>query len=743
MANMPNRKMKFKLNVVVLGFLALCFLVLTFRTIYIACFAKMDGVKYGIKARSRQMSSNVIRANRGTIYDKNMVPLAQSATVWVVTISPNQFKSDEQKKIVCKDLCNMLEIEDTETITKRFESKRKYEIIKKNVEKPKRDELLEYIKKNKLHNIVNTEEDTKRYYPLKSIGSHTIGFVGADNQGLLGLELFYDKVLSGENGKLLRVQDAKGGPMPYEFENIYPAKNGNSIVVSIDSVIQRICSEALADLFKWHRPANRCLAIVMNVKTGEIVGLCVNPEFDLNDPFTLPDPKFFASAEDLPEKEQRALNWKNKAVSENYEPGSVFKVLTASAALEEKTVSLDSEFNCSGSVTVQGEKMRCWKRTKGGHGKQNFTQACVNSCNPAFVAIGHSLGPAKFFKYLNLFGITRQTKIDLPGETEPIFYSEKNLTPVSLASESFGQSISISPMQMITTFCAVVNGGILNTPHLLKQVLDKDGNIIKTNNKLPFHQVISKETSETMREVLTEVVKGPDGNGTNSSVPGYMIAGKTGTAQNLKEKQKTGKDIYVGSFIGLLTADNPLYAVMVLVDTPTGTKYYGSEVASPTFNRIAFKMASYLGLPSKFTQTQYEKFFNKLPSCEGLDFKKAEQILKKAKFENIKLVGDKEQEILAQLPSPGVNIEKDAKIYLYTDEEELKNSTTTVPNVLEMSPSKAKDVLKSYDLNMVCENMLVRKNSSSTAISQFPEEGTKLAKGSALRLTFKCLKKTG
>lgn len=742
MANMPNRKMKFKLNIIVLGFLALGFFVLTFRTIYIACFAKMDGIKYGVKARSRQMSSNVIRANRGTIYDKNMVPLAQSATVWVITISPNQFKSDEQKKKVFKDLCDMLEIEDKETIEKRFYSKRKYEIIKKNVEKPKRDELLKYIKKNKLHNIVNTEEDTKRYYPLKSIGSHTIGFVGADNQGLLGLELFYDKILSGENGKLLRVQDAKGGPMPYEFENVSPAKNGNSIVVSIDSVIQRICSEALADLFKWHKPINRCLSIVMNIKTGEIISLCVNPEFDLNDPFTLPDPKFFKAAEDLPDKEKRALNWKNKAVSENYEPGSVFKVLTASAALEEKTESLDSEFYCPGYVNVQGEKMKCWK-LPGGHGKQNFTQACVNSCNPAFVAIGQSLGPTKFFKYLNLFGITRRTKIDLPGETEPIFHSEKNLTPVSLASESFGQSLSISPMQMITTFAAVVNGGFLNTPHLLKQVLDKDGNIIKTNNKTQAHQVISKETSKTMREILTEVVKGPEGTGTNSSVPGYLVAGKTGTAQKLKERQQTGKERYVGSFVGLLTADNPLYAVMVLVDSPTSGKIYGSEVASPTFNRIAFKIASYLGLPSKFTKTQYEKFFNKLPSCEGVNFKKAEQILKKAKFENFKIIGNKEEDIVAQLPTPGVNIEKDATIYLFTSEEDLKKSTTTVPNILGMSPSKAKEVLKNYNLNMVCENMLVKKNSSSTAISQFPEEGTTLTKGSVVEVNFQMFDGTG
>ena len=437
MAKMPNRKMKFKLNVVVLGFLAIGALILTIRIIFIAFFASIDGVKYGVKARNSQMSATTIRANRGTIYDKNMVPLAQSATVWIITISPNQFKSEEQKSKVAKDLCDMLKIEDRDKIFKRFKSKRKYEIIKKNVEKPERDELLKYIKKNKLTNIVNIEEDTKRYYPLASIASHTIGFVGADNQGLLGLELFYDKTLKGKDGKLLRLQDAKGGPMPYEFENLYPAKNGNSIVVSIDSVVQRICSEALSDLFKWHEPENRCLAIVMNVKTGEI----------------------------------------------NYEPGSVFKVVTASAALEEKTMTLNSRFNCSGSVMVQGEKMRCWESK--GHGSENFVQACVNSCNPAFVAIGHSLGPKKFFKYLDLYGITKRTKVDLPGETDPIYHKEKNLTPVSLASESFGQSLSITPLQMVTAFSAVVNDGFLYQPHFLKHVLDENGNFVRLFQKKP------------------------------------------------------------------------------------------------------------------------------------------------------------------------------------------------------------------------------------------------------------------
>ena len=741
MSKIPNRNMKFKLNIVILGVLAFCFLILIFRIVYVACFAKIDGIKYGVKARNRQMSSNTIRAGRGTIYDKNMVPLAQSATVWIVSISPTQFKTDDQRKKVYDDLCNMLEIEKSDSLFQKFLAKRKYEIIKKNVEKPKRDELLAYIKKNKLSSIINIEEDTKRYYPLGHLASHTIGFVGADNQGLLGLELYYNKTLSGQNGKIYRIQDAKGGPMPYEFENLYPAKNGNSIVTSIDSVLQRICSEALSELHKWHEPANRCLAIIEDINTGEIVACCVHPEFDLNDPFEPPDEKMFAKSAELPTKEARALNWKNKCVSETYEPGSVFKVVTGSAALEEKTMSLNSSFNCSGAVVIQGERMKCWKR--GGHGAQNFTQAFVNSCNPAFVAIGASLGPKTFSKYLDLFGITKKTKIDLPGEIEPIYHKEKNLSQVSLASESFGQSLSINPLQMINAFSAVVNGGFLYRPHILKQILDENGNIIKTNNKKIIHQVLSKETSSIMRNILTEVVKGPEGKGTNSSVSGYKVAGKTGTAQKLSEAKKTGKDTYVGSFVGLLTADNPLYAVMVLVDTPTGPKYYGSEVASPTFARIAYKLASYCGLAAAYTEEQYKQFFNNVPACEGLSYKEAKKVLDKSEFKNVILYGDASDTIIAQLPQTGVNVNKDTTIYLYTSEESLKNNITTIPKIVGMSYSRAKETLKSAGLNMVCENVLLKQSESATAMSQFPEEGTNVAKGTVVEVNFQMYDGTG
>ena len=742
MTKIPNRKMKFKLNIVVLGFLALCFLIVAIRTVFIACFGKIDGVKYGIKAKNRRMSTNTIRANRGTIYDRNMIPLAQSATVFIVTISPNQFKSKDQKEKVFSYLCDFLKIEDKEKIHKRFYSKRKYEIIQKNVEKPEIDKLQKYIKKHKLYNIVNIEEDTKRYYPFKKLACHTIGFTGADNQGLLGLELFYNETLSGKDGKLLRIQDAQGGPMPYEFENIYPAKEGNSIVTSIDSKIQRVFDEALIDLHKWHKPNKRCLAVMQNINTGEIVALAIHPAFDLNDPFTIPDIDLFPAIAELSEKDQRAENWKNKAVSELNAPGSVHKVLTGSAALEEKVVSLKSMFNCSGCANIQGTPIHCWKTS--GHGSLDLTGAFVNSCNPAFIDIGQKLGPSKFNEYLHRFGVTKKTAIDLPGRVEPIYYKGKNMPLVTLASESFGQTLSYSPLHMLNVFSTVVNGGYLYKQHILKQILDSKKNIIKTKHKKAIHQVISKKTSDIMIKILTEVVKGPQKIGTNSSVPGYKIAGKTGTAQKLQQKYETGVEQHVGSFAGLLTADNPKYVIFVSVDEPTGPKYYGSDIASPTFSRIASKIAPYLGFSPKYSEKQMEQFFNKVFACEGMPAYKAKKELLNSNFKNVKIIGDENENVVAQLPESGLNVSKDSTIYLYTDEESLKENTVEIPDILSMSLTQAKETLNSVGLNLLCENMSINNTTNkSTVMSQFPDPKTKVSKGSTVEVTFQMSDGTG
>ncbi len=735
MVKAPSKKMKFKLNIVILGLLAVGFFILIGRVIYIACFAEVDGIKYSVKAYNQQLSADTVSANRGTIYDRNMTPIAQSATVWTVSLAPNQIKDESQLNKIASALSEILGI-DRDKIIEKCKSKTQYEIVKKKVEKPQRDQILDFVNSNRIAGI-HMVEDTKRYYPMGSMAAQTIGFVGSDNQGLLGVELSYNSELSGIAGKVTGVQDAKGGSMPYEYEYYYPAQDGNSLVMSIDSTLQHYCDKALEEVMHVRRPANRCMAIMMNVNTGEILALSVKPDFDLNDPYTLPSVAEYPAIEGKSDGDARTAVWTNKAVSEIYEPGSVFKVVTGSAALEEGTMTLNNNFHCNGSCVVDDTTFHCWRRS--GHGSQTFTQAYINSCNPAFVQIGSSLGPELFFRYFSMYGMTERTQIDLPGETDSIYVREKDLTPVSLASESFGQTESITAMQMLTAFCAVVNGGYLNTPHVVNQIIDSNGNILKTKSSNTKRQVISDTTSKTMVEVLEAVVKGIDGAGTNASVPGYRIVGKSGTGQKLKYKQQTGLDTYVGSFIGAIPADNPQYALMVLVDTPTDGTYYGGTVASPVFAQIMSEAAPYLGILPEYTAQELSHLTIAVPACEGLLVEEAKNKLAKANFTNVEVIGSGDT-VLSQAPKTGSNINSSTRIILYTDNKEQKN--VIVPNVIGLSQAAANLTLANSGLSLAIDNSGVQSQ-KARATAQSPEAGASVPRGTAISVQFLTNDETG
>lgn len=741
MAKAPTKKMRFKLNIVVLGLLAAGFLLLIGRVVYIACFAEVDGVKYGVKAYNQQLTADTVHANRGTIYDRNMNVLAQSATVWTVSLAPNQITSDEQAEKIAQGLSQILGLDHDELLAKA-KKKTQYEIVKKKVEKPQHDQIQQYCYDNHLSGI-HMVEDTKRYYPMGNAAAQTIGFVGSDNQGLLGVELSYDQLLSGTSGKVTAAQDARGGAMPFDYEYYYPSKDGNSLVLSIDSTLQHYCDKALKEVIQVRQPANRCLAIMMNVNTGEIVALSVQPDFDLNDPYTLVDssqyPAMLTNSQGQPatEGEQRTAMWTNKAVSENYEPGSVFKVVTGSAALEEGTMTLESTFNCNGHITVDGTTFSCWRPS--GHGHEDFTQAFINSCNPAFVQIGQSLGPELFFRYFSMYGMTEKTGIDLPGETNSEYYAEKDLNPISLASESFGQSESITPIQMITAFCAVVNGGYLVTPHVVKQVVDQDGNIVQSIDKNVKRQVISDTTVAQMREILEAVVNGVDGAGTNAVVPGYRVAGKSGTAQKLREKQKTGKDTYVGSFVGAIPANDPQYALMVLVDTPTDGTYYGGTVASPVFSQIMSEAAPYLGLVPEYTDEEAKNLAKAVSACVGLSVEDAKARLQTAGFSNIEIVGEGGN-VTQQVPAAGSSVSASSKIVLYTDNRDL--DMVTVPNVVGSSQSAVNSALVSSGLNLSLSNTGIQ-SSKARATAQSPAAGERVPRGTAVTVEFLTNDETG
>lgn len=736
MAIMPSKKMKFKLNIVVLGFLIVGFFILVGRIIYISCFAEVDGIKYGVKAYNQQLSADSVAANRGTIYDRNMVPLAQSATVWTVSLAPNQIKSSDDSEKIARKLNEILGVE-YEKILEKCNSKTKYEIVKKKVEKPETDKILDFVKDNNISGI-HMVEDTKRYYPMGNMAAQTIGFVGGDNQGLLGVELSYNKELSGVSGKVTGVQNAKGGPMPYDYEYYYPSQDGNSLVLSLDSTLQHYCEKALDEVLKIRRPANRCLAMMTNVNTGEILALAIKPDFNLNNPFILPPKEQFPAIEGKSEVDARTAVWTNKAVSETYEPGSVFKVVTGSAALEEGTMTLNNTFDCNGSCTVDDTTFHCWRRN-GGHGHENFTQAFINSCNPAFIKIGASMGPKVFFRYFSMYGMTERTKIDLPGETDSIYVKEKDLTPVSFASECFGQTEAITVMQMMTAFNAVINGGYMHTPHVVNQVVDSNGNILKTIGSDTKRQVISETTSNTMREVLENVVKGIDGRGTNASIPGYRIVGKSGTGQKLQYKRQTGIDTYVSSFVGALPADRPQYSLLILIDTPTDGTYYGGSIASPVFAKIMAEAAQYLGIPPEYSKEELEHLSVVVPACEGLSVDDAKGKLAKCNFKNVEVIGNGSA-VLNQTPKTGSNVSRATKVVLYTDNTE--KQSVNVPNVIGLSQAEANNVLANSGLNLSIENSGVQSQ-KARAVSQSPAEGTSVTRGTVVSVSFLTNDETG
>lgn len=736
MDNGPSQKMKFKLKIVVGGFITLCFLILAIRIIYISCFAQINGMKYSEKAYSQQLSSEKIKANRGTIYDRNMVPLAQSATVWTVSVAPNEIKNESEIEKIAIKLHEVFPDVDYEKIVEKCKAKTKYEIIKKKCEKPEHDKILSFIEKEKIHSIHLTD-DTKRYYPCQDLAAHVVGFCGAENHGLLGLELFYDKELSGTDGKVVTVQNGRGQRMPYNYEAYHPAKNGYNLVTTLDANLQQMAQKVLETHCNYRKPLNRGLVCIMDATSSEILALSVWPGFDLNEPFQLPDLDKFPKIADA-ETKQDALNmhWKNKAISEVYEPGSVFKIVTGSAALEENLMDLNHIFQCSGSVKVGPKVMHCWKRA-GGHGTQNFKEVFINSCNPAFIAMGAALGPQKFFQYFKMFGLTSKTDIDLVGEARPLYIPESKLGPVELASESFGQSAAVTPMHMLKAFSTIMNNGCDNgSPHLMNQIVDENGNTIKTYKSRKTKQVISEETAKKMKDILVAVVDGIDNKGTNASVVGYKVAGKSGTAQKLSEKAKKGddsKENYVPSFICCVDCNGHPYVALVIIDSPTypSYEYYGGVCAAPPAGEIAKNLINYLKLPPEYSDEEFEKLFCSTPKCEGLSVQSARDKLFENGFKNFEFIGEGDK-IESQMPLSGTRVNKNTKIILYTQKIS-DDDKITVPSVIGLNQDQANHLLANHNLNIQISNS-IRKH--GRVMSQTPEPGTTVLKGQIVEVNF-------
>lgn len=696
----------------------------------------IEGESLHQKAIEQQLKDTSINAQRGTIYDCNMKPLAQSATVWKVVLESAYLKDDKTKKLVADGLSEILAIDKDELLEKA--NKHSYYIeIKRKVETDVKDKIVKFQKDNNITSGIRLIEDYKRYYPYGSFASCVIGFTGADSQGLSGIEIYYDQDLTGEPGRLVTARNAVGTNMPFDYEQKVAPKNGNSLVLAIDEVIQHFLEKNLEEGILKNKVVNRATAIMMDVTNGDILGMAVKGDFDLNDPFKIADKTKEDQIKALPEDQRKEatskeLNqqWRNKAVSDTYMPGSVFKIITSAMGFEENIVNEDSPFNCSGGmVVIPGTSpIHCHKTS--GHGAINFKQAICQSCNPAFIQLGQKLGPQNFYKYFSSFGLTKKTGIDLPGEANGVFFSaDGSMSIMDLAVSSFGQNFRVSPIQMVSAVAAVANGGNLVQPHIVKQIIDDKGNIIKSSEKNIKRQVISKKTSERLRNILQE--NATTGAAKNGYVAGYRVAGKTGTSEKIGDSRPNCKD-YISSYCGFAPADNPKVVLLVFYDTPTGDSYYGSAVAGPTFAKVMEDVLPYLGVERKYTPEEAASLDTTTPFFIGAKVGEAKSNAEKAGLMPV-IIGSGEI-VTSQIPDPSSRIPKGGRVVFYTDNAS-KSNLIQVPNFVGLNVSAVNKTASDAGLNVSLTGS-ISSAGEAIADSQSVPVGSSVSPGTVITINF-------
>ena len=654
----------------------------------------INGEKYQNDASEQQLYDSLVTAPRGDIYDRNMQTLATSSPAWTVYITPNGIRSikkaedaEKVKKKIAEGLSEILEM-DYDTVYDYTGKKSYYVIVKKKIEKTAADKVRQFILDNKdleLSQYIGLDSTTKRYYPNGNLASVVLGFVGSDDQGLSGLESYYDNELTGTAGRVVAAKNAAGTNMPFSYEKVENAVKGGSLVLTLDNYVQYTADKYLEAAIEENQIAERGAAVVMNVNTGAILAMSVKGDFDPNAPFTLSaaDQKKVDETKGNEEKKKvqsELLNrqWRNKAVSDTYEPGSVFKAVTAAIALEENLVNKNSSFFCNGHATVAGQSYHCHKTT--GHGSQNLMQAIANSCNPAFITIGQLVGVNTFSKYFKAFGFTEKTGIDLPGEASSTYHKEEKMGPVELASSSFGQTFNVTPMQLICAISATVNGGYLVQPHMVEKILDENNKVKKTVASSSKRQVISESTSATMRELLNFV---SENGAKNSLVAGYNIGAKTGTSQKVSKILQTGdKRLYIGSCATVAPIEKPEIAVFVMLDEPKGEKYYGGAISAPVNSKIMADILPYLGFEPSYTEEQLQKLAITVPDTVGSAIADAKSKITTQKLE-YKVVGNGEK-VVRQLPAAGSKVISGGVVILYT-EDGAEVTKATVPNFKGLS----------------------------------------------------------
>lgn len=626
-----------------------------------------EGEKLQQMAYLQQTLNRNINPKRGTIYDSSgKVELATSSSVETITVNPVNILSSEKEK-VATELTQLFNLK-YEDVLKKVSKKTAIETIAKKVDKNQSKELRLWMEANNITSGINIDEDTKRFYPYNNLASQIIGFCGSDNQGLAGIEAKYDNELKGEKGKILKMTDAKGIDITDTSEAYEPAKQGNDLVLSIDATIQGIAEKYLKEACIDNVCTDGGNILLMNPQNGDILAIASYPDFNLNDPYTINNEELKANWSNMTATERsNALQamWRNKAISDTYEPGSTFKLVTASTALEEGIVDStdkEGEFCCTGYIEVAGVKMKCWRYYRP-HGPESLRQALMNSCNPVFIGLGGKIGVTKYYEYLRKYGFLGRTGIDLPGEAGSIFLKESKVGPVELGTIAFGQRFEVTPIQMITMVSTIANGGIYTQPRIVKQIINSQTGEIKNIETVKKDRVISEDTAKKMLSMMESVVA--EGTGKNAQVKGYAIGGKTGTSE---DGVNTGK--YVTSFIGVAPISNPEVAILITLYNPTGEGgHQGGGVAAPIASQVLGEVLPYLEI-KKDNQDEEEKGEVEVPNLIGLTRKEAKKTLEEEGLlietkESLKTnLDDEDEKIKSQLPKAGIKIKQGSTVYV-------------------------------------------------------------------------------
>ena len=684
------------------------------------------------KAVNQQTRRTVVTASRGTIYDRSGNIMAISASAETVILSPLEIdravndKDDPvtwTKDSLAAGLAEILD-GDAAAIRRRMDNtESQYELIKLRADEEVADAVRAYINENKIVGV-HLVADAKRYYPYGSLASHVIGFVGDDNTGLYGLEARYEQELEGQSGLVVSAKDNAGNDMMYAYEQYFAAQNGSDLTLTLDATIQYYLEKGLENMADKFAAANGAAGIIMDVNTGGILAMASYPNYDLNDFSAVQDQTLqerIARGENTL-AEMQLLQWRNKALNDTYEPGSTFKILTLAAALEEGVINKNTTVNCSGFVTISGQTIHC--SNKAGHGLQTLVQTVGNSCNPAFISYGLKLGNTAFYEYMRSFGLMEGTGIDLGGEADSIFADPASFTQLDLACYAFGQNFNVTPIALITAQAACVNGGYLRTPYLVERITDSNGSVTYQHDSAPIRQVVSEETSATVRECLEYVVA--SGTGKNGQVAGYRVGGKTGTA----DKGQTG-DVVV-SFLCFAPADDPQVIMLLTLDTPsrsTGTYVSGGNMVAPYSSAIMAEILPYLGIEPSYSAEELLGMDTTVPNVIGLTVDQAKEKLKDRAL-SYKIVGDGST-ITDQTPAGGAIIPGKSSVILYANEKK-PTDKCVVPHLIGKTPSEANTSATAAGLLIRFSGTTGSESSSIRVLSQSIDEGTEVDAGTVI-----------